>query len=383
MHIFLIAGEASGDNLGGKLMAALKHESAHPLTFSGVGGERMQEQGLKSLFPMRELSIMGFAEIIPHIPHLLGRIRETAEAIKQQRPDVVVTIDAPEFSFRVVKKLQGSGIPCIHYVAPSVWAYRPKRAAKIAKLYSHLLALLPFEPPYFEKEGLPCSFIGHSIIEDSKHQGDAERLRQTHLLAPDAPLLCVMPGSRRSELTRLWPVFAETLTRLKTRQPELGVVIPTIPALVETLTPLVAALPFPVIVTTTPEDKQDAYAASTVALAKSGTNTLELGLANVPMVVAYKVKPFSAWLAKRLLQIPYVSLVNLIEKREVIPEYLQENCTPAKLEAALCALLQSEEKRHAQQQGIHHALLQLGLGQSCPPSVRAAQVVLGVADASK
>jgi lipid-A-disaccharide synthase len=277
-----------------------------------------------------------------------------------------------------LKKLQGSGIPCVHYVAPSVWAYRPKRAAKIAKLYQHLLALLPFEPPYFEKEGLACSFIGHSIIEDARTEGSAARFQSAHALAADTPLLCVMPGSRKSELTRLWPVFSETLQRLKQQLPGLAIVIPTIPTLVETLIPLTQTLPFPVILTTKPADKQDAFAASTVALAKSGTNTLELGLANVPMVVAYKVKPSSAWLAKRLLRIRYVSLVNLIENREVIPEYLQENCTAEKLEAAVLSLLHSKDKRHVQQQGIHSALVQLGLGQTPAPSTKAAQVILGM-----
>lgn len=379
MHIFLIAGEPSGDNLGGKLMAALKAESPTPITFSGVGGEQMQKQGLQSLFPMSELSIMGFAEIIPHIPHLLKRITQTSDVIKQLKPDVVITIDAPEFCFRVVKKLQGSGIKCVHYVAPSVWAYRPKRAAKIAKLYDHLLALLPFEPPYFEKEHLACSFIGHSIIENNVVQGNGERFRLQHNIANDTPLLCVMPGSRQSEITRLWPIFSETIIRLSQKVPALAVVIPTIPTLAKTLTSLAKNLPISIIITTTPEEKQDAFAASTLALAKSGTNTLELGMANVPMVVAYKVKPFSAWLAKRLLKIKFVSLVNLILAREIIPEFLQERCTPALLEEALLMLLKSDVLRQKQQEGIHKALLQLGLGQTPLPSVKAARVVLKIA----
>lgn len=378
MRIFLIAGEPSGDNLGGKLMAALKARSSSPLEFYGVGGERMQEQGLTSLFPMKELSIMGFAEIIPHIPHLLKRIRQTADEAKRLKPDIVITIDAPEFCFRVAKKLQGSGIKLVHYVAPSVWAYREHRAAHIAKLYDHLLALLPFEPPYFEKEGLPCSFIGHSIVENGITKGDGEKFRKEHKIASDAPLLCLMPGSRKSELARLWPVFSETVIRLSQTIPSLVTVIPTIPALADILEPLTAALPARTLLVTTPAAKQDAFAASTVALAKSGTNTLELGIAGVPMVVAYKVKPFSAWLAKRLLKIKHVSLVNLIMQQEIIPEYLQENCTPELLEEAVLKLLRSEELRQAQQAGTEAALLQLGYGKTPLPSEKAAEVVFQV-----
>jgi lipid-A-disaccharide synthase len=378
LRIALIAGEPSGDLLGSKLMRALTAQTDRPIEFYGVGGERMQEHGLASLFPMAELSLIGFAEIIPHIPHLLRRIRQTVTEIERTKPDIVITIDAPEFCFRVAKKLQGSGLPLVHYVAPSVWAYREHRAAAIAKLYQHLLVLLPFEPPYFEKHGLQCSFIGHSIIEDAASGGDASQFRAAHQLDETAPLLCVLPGSRNSEVTRLWPIFAEAIILLAEKFPGLTVAIPAVSHLAEQLQEKAAALPVRAIVITDKEEKRHALAASTVALAKSGTGTLELAIAGLPMIVAYTVKPFSAWLLRRMIKVKYVTLINLILGREVIPEYLQERCTPPLLAEALAQLLRSPEQRALQQQESLDALKQLGYGSSASPSEKAALAVLGV-----
>jgi len=378
LRIVLIAGEPSGDLLASKLMRALKNNATVPIEFCGVGGALMQEQGLQSLFPMAELSLLGFAEIIPHIPHLLKRIRQTADEIKRFKPDVVITIDAPEFCFRVAKKLQGSGIKLVHYVAPSVWAYREHRAEAIAKLYQHLLVLLPFEPPYFEKHGLACSFVGHSIIEDAASGGDGELFRHTHHIAPTSPILYMLPGSRRSEIGRLWPVFAETVNRLAQKFPDLTIVIATLPHLAPLLQAPAASLALPAIVITDKDEKRHALAASTVGLAKSGTGTLELAIAGLPMIVTYKVKAFSAWLLRRVIKISYVSIINLIADKEVIPEYLQERCTAPLLAEALEDYLHAPEKRDVQRGEMMAALKQLGYGDTASPSEKAALAVLGV-----
>ncbi|MCH7943952.1 MAG: lipid-A-disaccharide synthase, partial [Proteobacteria bacterium] len=214
----MIAGEPSGDVLGGRLMAALKtarkSSGDAPLTFAGVGGERMIAQGLESLFDMRDLSVMGYLEVVPKIPGLLARIRETVDAVRSLRPDAVITIDSPDFNFRVARKLKGLGIPIIHYVAPQVWAHRPGRAAKVADFLDHILALLPFEPPLFEAHGLPCTYVGHAIVEEGADGGDGPAFRRRHGIAADAPLIAALPGSRPGEVSRHLPIFGAALGKL-------------------------------------------------------------------------------------------------------------------------------------------------------------------------
>lgn len=379
MHVYLIAGEASGDALGARLMKALKELLPDtPLLFSGVGGERMQKEGMTSLFPMTELSIMGFAEIIPHIPHLLRRIRQTAQDIRQKQPDIVITIDAPEFCFRVVKTLRKAKetLPCVHYVAPSVWAYRPKRVKKLAALYNHILALLPFEPPYFEKEGLPCTFVGHSIVEEATTQGDREYFRIQYQIPDHGIVLTLMPGSRESEFKRLWPIFAETAMLLSHRAAPLYLVIPTVNKLKEIVEAAAATLPLPTYVISDHHEKSHALAASDVALVKSGTGTFDVAIQKVPMVVAYKVKPFTAWLARRLLKVPFVNLINLVSGHAVIPEFLQEQCLPNLLVEALETLLKDPEARNHQNTASFAVLEQLGFGKNPSPSQNAAKILL-------
>ena len=377
LRIAIIAGESSGDLLGGKLMKALKAHYPATIEFLGIGGDRMKEEGLSSLFPMSELSLIGFAEIIPHIPHLLKRITQTTAAILAFKPDAVITIDAPEFCFRVAKKLQGKGIKLIHYVAPSVWAYRPHRAASIAKLYQHLLTLLPFEPAYFEPHGLACSYIGHPIIEENASGGDAKRFREVHHIG-EGDIITMMPGSRCSEIKRLWPIFAEAVTMLATKYPAITIVIPTVSHLVEDIKKRAASLPVKAIVIMGNEEKRNALAASTVALVKSGTGTLEVAIAGVPMIMGYNVKPLSAWILRRMIKIRYVNLVNLILDKEAIPEYLQERCTAPLLAEALDALLSSEEQRELQKWESIRAMQQLGYGLPESPSQKAAIAVLKV-----
>ena len=377
--IFLVAGEPSGDQIGGRLMAALRRVLGDRVRFAGIGGEAMAEQGLKSLFPMSELSIMGFVEVLPRIPHLLGRIRQTVEAVQQLRPDALVTIDTPAFSFRVAAQLRGAGFPLIHYVAPQVWAYRPGRAAKIAQILDHMMVLLPFEPKYFSAVGLPCSFVGHPVVEDMAAAGDGKAFRKSHGIKPDAPLICALPGSRRTEVVRLLPIFGATMARLAERFPNLRVVLPTVSTVAETVAGAVRDWSVPPLVLTRRDAKYDAFKAANAALAASGTVALELALSRVPMVITYKANMLTALAAKRMLRVHHVSLVNLILNRRVVPELLQQDCQPRALAECLTELIVDRGARQRQLKATKEIAGRLGLGGK-KPSDCAADVVLSLID---
>ncbi len=380
--IYLIAGEPSGDILGGRLIAAIRDLAPSTPAFFGVGGDQMQAAGLRSLFPMHELSVMGLAEVVPQIPKILRRVAETAADIRANKPDVVVTIDAPDFCLRVAKRLKGSGIPIVHYVAPSVWAWRPGRAQKLAGLCDHVMCLLPFEPPYFERAGMRASFVGHSILESGAGNGDGTAFRKRHGIPTDAPLLAVLPGSRLGEIHRHLPVFSETLTRVRAEVGPLHIVLPTLSRLKKTIDSAVQADPATWADTHVVEgeaEKYDAFAAADAALAASGTVSLELAMASTPSLIAYKVAPLSAWLARRLLTVKYASIVNLILNKSAMPEFIQENCTADKLAPALIPLLQqSGDARSPQDSDIAEALAALHAGNDAP-SINAARVVLNEA----
>ena len=375
--IFLIAGEASGDDLGAGLMAALQRLTGGKVRFAGVGGGQMAEQGLSSLFPMAELSVMGFAEVLPHLPGLVRRLRETVAHAEARRPAAVVTIDSPGFNFRVARRLKGSGYPLIHYVAPTVWAWRPGRARRVAAYLDHLLCVLPFEPPYFESQGLSCTFVGHPVVERGADRSDGAAFRRRHGFAGDVPLLCLLPGSRRGEATRLLPVFADTLARLRRERPNLIAVVPTVEEVAGTVARATSSWPSPPLVLTDVTEKYDAFAAANAALAASGTVALELAMAGVAAVIAYRMNPLTAALARRLIRVRFVNLVNIILDREAVPEYLQGDCRAEKLVQALEGLLDDEDARNAQAAAGRDALRRLGLGGPAP-SGRAAQVVLDV-----
>ena len=375
---FLVAGEPSGDLLGGRLMAALKERTGGAVGFAGVGGPRMIEQGLASLFPMTELSIMGLAEVAPQIPHILGRIRETAAEIERLRPAAVITIDAPDFSFRVARRARGLGVPLIHYVAPSVWAWRPGRAAKIAGFLDHLLALLPFEPPYFEKEGLPCTFVGHSAVEGVEGRGDGARFRRRHDIADNRKIVVMLPGSRRGEVQRLLPPFIAALRLLKARGLEFKVAVPVGPHLAERVSRQLAEAGLDAVVIQGEEDKFDAFAAADAALSKSGTVTLELALAKVPTVIAYRINELSHAIARPFIRARWAGLPNVILNQELMPEFIQSDCTPERLADALGPLMVEGPARQAQLAGM----AEVGRRVSRPdmsPSQAAAEMVLKVA----
>lgn len=334
--IFIIAGEPSGDVLGGRMMTALRELLDGNVRFAGVGGEVMRSQGLDSLFPMEELSIMGLSEIVPHLPRLLRRIRQTAQAIDEARPQAILTIDSPDFTRRVARRVRDRSIPRIHYVAPTVWAWRPWRAKGFARDFTHLLALLPFEPPWFEPAGLPCSFVGHPVVESGADAGDGPAFRARHGIDPGNPLICVLPGSRRGEVSRLGGIFGEAIRIFADRQPDLRVVVPTVEGVGSLVETMAATWPGAPIVLRGQQEKYDAMAASNLAIAASGTVALELALAGLPAVIAYRVSPLTHFLVRRLLvRVKYAHLVNLIEGREIVPELIQQDCRADRLAAEL------------------------------------------------
>ncbi len=373
--IFLVAGEASGDALAARLMASLREQTGGTVRFAGVGGARMAEQGLESLFPMADLSVMGLAEVLPRLPKLIRRLKETEGAVRRLRPSAVLCVDSPDFSFRLAKRLRAEGIPLIHYVAPTVWAWRPGRARKIARFLDHLLVLFPFEPPYFEREGLSCSFVGHSVVESGAANGDGPAFRRQRNIAPDVPLVCVLPGSRHGETSRLLPVFEEALRKLAGLRPGIRVVVPLAPTVADEVSRGVKNWPVPVDTVTGEDAKFNAFAAADVALAASGTVSLELALAGLPSVIAYKTSPMTAWLVRRLVRVRFASLVNIVLDCEVIPEFIQDDCQAGTIAEALETLLADDDARKAQISAAATALQMLGAG-GPSPSQRAAEAVL-------
>jgi lipid-A-disaccharide synthase len=375
--LYLIAGEPSGDLLGGSLMAALKRRTGDTVRFAGIGGPRMMAQGLEPLFPMTELAVMGLAEILPKLPHLMRRGGETVADIARLRPAALITIDAPGFALRVAERVKPLGVPRIHYVAPSVWAWKPGRAAKIAKYLNHLLALLPFEPPYFEKEGLPCSFVGHPAIEGPAGKGDATAFRARHGLAADQLVLIMLPGSRRGEVDRLLPVFIAALRRLQKGREPFIVAVPVPDYLHETVRAGLSGSGLKTVLLSGDTEKFDAFAAAELALAKSGTVTLELALSGVPAVIAYRVHPVSHFIARRLAVGKYVGLPNVILDRPLMPELLQRDCAPGRLAGELSRLLDDPAARQAQLEGGGE-IRRLLSPEGKTPSEAAADAVLGV-----
>ena len=377
---FIIAGEASGDFLGARLMHALNAKLEGNVRFKGIGGPLMQAEGLDLLFPHTELMHFGIVEVLRHVPRLLRRIEQTTQAVVTAGPTALITIDAPDFCFRVakrVKKRAGDKIRLIHYVAPTVWAWRPGRAKKIAKFLDHLLAVLPFEPQYFTREGLACTFVGHPVVESGASSGNGGAFRKLHTIAPDVPLLTVLPGSRTSEITRLLPIFRNTVQILRDKNPDLHIVVPTVPHLKLRVAAEVATWGLPAIVVESDIEKYDAFAASTVALACSGTVALELALARLPAVIAYKLNALTYFLFRRFIRVAYVNLVNIMHNKPIVPELLQKDCVPEKLAKAVEVLLNSKSARRKQITELEATAKWLGYRQFVP-SERAAETVLGV-----
>lgn len=374
--IYLVAGEPSGDRLGAGLMHALAGE-APGIRFAGLGGPAMRAAGLEPLFDTRELAVMGIAEVLPHLPRLLARIRETAADCLARRPAAIVTIDSPSFALRVSARVRARdpSIATIHYVAPSVWAWRPGRARHMARFTDHVLALLPFEPPWMEAAGMSCDFVGHPVAAAPPPGARAvAELRARLDIAPERRVLLVAPGSRRGEVRRMGPLFAEVVRRLTARMPDLATILPVGEGVADDPARLLPGAPPPALVTPDmgEETKRAAFAAADAALVKSGTISLEMAAAGTPHVSAYRISWATAAIARRLIRVDTANLVNLVAGAQVIPEFLQEAAEPGAITETLTPLLEGGGRQRGAFEGVMQAL---GRG-GAPPSSRAARSVL-------
>jgi lipid-A-disaccharide synthase len=374
--IFLIATEESGDRLGANLMKVLRQRLGGAVRFEGVGGQAMAREGLTSLFPIEQLSIIGLAAVAKQLPKILRLIRETAAAVTQASPDILVIIDSPDFTHRVARRVRARdpSIPIIDYVSPSVWAWRPGRARAMCAYVDHVLALLPFEPAAYSRlRGPPCSYVGHPLTEQvgMLRPGIDEQKRRDG----QPPVLLVLPGSRRSEVKHHMAVFGETLGRLQVAGVAFELILPTMPHLQDAVGQGVESWPVQPRIVIGEAEKRAAFRIAHAALAKSGTVTLELALAGVPMVTAYKTGAIEAWILLRAINLQSVILANLVVGENVVPEFLQQDCTPEKLSAALCDVLTDSPLRRRQLEAFAKIDKIMSTGNQ-PPSVRAADIVL-------
>jgi lipid-A-disaccharide synthase len=377
-HIMLVVGEPSGDLLGAQIMLALQSLTDNHVRITGLGGDEMTKLGLASLFSLEATAVMGLQEVIPKIPVILRRIREVADYAAKEKPDAVVLIDAPDFTHRVAKRLKkiAPDIPVIKYVAPQVWATRPWRAKKLGRIIDHQLALLPFEPTFFEGYGLPTTFVGHPAVERID-QGNAEDFKARHGISEDVTTLAVLIGSRNTEIKYMAETFRETVAMLTKEVEGLHCVLPTVPHVAHKVRALAETWPTPVTVVEGPEEKAGAFAACEVALATSGTVSTELAIANVPTVIAYKLGTLTAYIVLKILNTEYVTLINIIQDKAVMPEFIQHEATPENLSRAVAKLLLSEDERHKQHAEMTLALKEMGMGDEAP-SVRAAKAILDI-----
>jgi lipid-A-disaccharide synthase len=372
--IFLVAGEPSGDALGARLMVALKNERGGDVAFAGVGGPEMEAEGLVSLFPMGDLSIMGLFEVLPGLRKVLMRLKQTVSAVQSLKPDLVITIDAQAFSYRVAKRLAPAPCPVIHYVAPTVWAWKAWRARKVALVVDRLLLLLPFEKSYWDVVNQDSVFVGHPIAESPVC--NADKWREQCLGESVGPLLAMLPGSRKSEVGRHLPLFRATLERLAPAHPGMALVVPTVGNVADVVRSEVESWPWPATVVEGNGDvRRSAMAAADAAIAVSGTVALDLAAASTPHVIAYKANRLTVSIVRRMLKIRFVSLVNLIADREITPELLQERCTPESLADAVGKLLANPEAAALQCKAMANVMEQLGSPDD-PPSRKAARAAL-------
>lgn len=368
MRVFVIAGEASGDKLGAALMAGLS--GLTDVTFDGVGGALMADQGLVSRFPMDELSVMGLAEILPKYRALRARVHQMAKAVLDTKPDVLITIDSPDFCLRVAKLVKAqSDIGCVHYVAPTVWAWRPKRAVKMAKHIDQVLALFPFEPPLMQAAGMRCDFVGHPVVTDP-----IANVADVAMWDGDGPLVMLLPGSRRGEIVRLLPRFGQAAAIIAQARPDVRFALPTTANVYSAVVAGVADWDVPVQVLTADQkaEKRGLFAAADVALAASGTVSLELAANDTPMVIAYDMAWLSRIIISRMLLVDTVTLVNLVSDTRVIPEFVGENCVPAPIADAVLRVLDDPT---AQNVAMADTMVKLGRGGDAP-GLRAAKAVL-------
>jgi lipid-A-disaccharide synthase len=379
LHVFLVAGEDSGDRLGAALMQALRRRCGGRVRFSGVGGAQMSAQGMASLFPLGDLAIIGFAAIPMSLPKILRRIRETADAAIAACPDVLVIIDSPEFTHRVARRVRerAPAMPIVDYVCPSVWAWRPGRARAMRAYVDHVLALLPFEPAAMWRLGGPlCTYVGHPLSERvAELRPNAEEARRR---LADPPVLLVLPGSRAGEIQRMAGVFGQAAALVSDRIGGLEAVVPAVPRLADLVRTWIKYWKVPTRVVTDPAEKQAAFRIARAALTKSGTSTLELAVAGVPMVAGYKISLLEELVGHLMVKVPSIILTNLVLGEKAVPEVLQRACTPIELAKSLLPLMSDtpERRRQIEAFGRLDAIMEIG---RAVPSDRAAAVVLDCA----
>ncbi len=380
LKVYIIAGEASGDQLGAHLIDGLK-ALVPDVEFRGIGGTMMAGRGFGSRFEMSELSVMGVTEVLPRLPSLLRRISETAQDVIRFEPDVLITIDSPDFCLRVAKKVRKirPDLKVVHYVAPSVWAWRPHRAQKMAAHVDHVLALLPFEPPYMETAGMTCDFVGHPVATlPVTTSAEAEAFRAAHGIGAAAPLLCLLPGSRMGEIKRHAGTFLEVVQRLTQEIPELRVVLPAAPSVFDAVTAVFSGGQNVLVLDPkagSDADKYAAFSASDAALAVSGTVSLELASQGTPMVIAYDASPITKFIIKRSFLLDTATLVNIVSDTRAVPEFIFDKFTADEILPAIKSLLTDGEAQTAQQQAAQVTMERLGRGGEAP-GLRAAKSVL-------
>ena len=378
MKIYLIAGEPSGDLLGSRLMRAMRRKDKN-IEFYGVGGDTMETEGLKSLYDISDLAVMGLTEVIPSIPKILKHIKETIADIQKVKPDVVVTIDSWSFSSRIHKALRKLklGIPQVHYVAPQVWAWKKKRARTMYKYIDCLLTLFPYEPKYFTPYKLDARFVGHPVIESEAIAADGSAFRKKFNIPENKKIITILPGSRKNEVSRLLPVFMEAAQELHNADKDFYFVLPTVKTVANMVKQELQKYNLPVLVVEIQQDRYGAFRASSAAIAASGTVALELAICDIPHIIAYKVAPLTAFLAKKFLHIQFVNLSNILLGREIIPELLQERCVKGNLRNYILELLRQEDLYHRQMEGFAKVRKILGQGEQTP-SQNAAEIIFEI-----
>jgi len=376
MKVYIIAGEPSGDILAARLMIALRKQYAN-IQFCGIGGESMAEQGFQSLFDIKDLSVMGFWEVLPKLPVILRHMKEVLTDIEQQQPNVIVSVDSWGFVSSVLNKLKKRKIatPKIHYVAPQVWAWKKGRAKKAAKLMNHLMTLLPYEPQYFEKHGLATTFVGHPVIENTADlPSNLEILRQQFGVPENARVLCVLSGSRHNEIKKLSPIFIEVVKRLQQQIPNLYLLIPSVIAMKGEVEKIFADINIPYKIVVGQQQRYAAFCLSEFALAASGTVSLELAACGTPHIIAYKFNYLTNKMIARLATTKYANLINIIADQPIIPEFVLHNCRADLIYPVAIDFLQNPAKRTEQVESAKIILQQLK-PQDAMPSEMAAKVV--------
>ena len=377
----LVCGEPSGDQLGAQLMAGLKKLAGDRLKIVGVGGPAMAREGLQSLFPLDATAVMGLREVVPAIPRILARVKQAADYAVEIHPDALVLIDSPDFTHRIARavKRRDPSIRTVNYVAPQVWASRAYRAKAMARYFDLILALFPFEVPFFEKYGLKSAFVGHPVIERRSRMTGGDAFRSRLGIGADAPLLALLPGSRTSEIRFIFPVFRAAVELLARKIPGLVTILPTVPHVARRVREAASGWPTPLHIVESEDDKFAAFDAADVALAASGTVTAELALSRTPMVVAYRVGAITFALAHWLMTAPYMTLINILLERRAVPEFKQYEATPETLAREVARLFTDEAARDAQIAAMSEFGRRLGEGEEAP-SLRAARVLLNFID---